>query len=139
MPKPDKMPDCTVFLLAKAFQKAHGLVKKRLKPFGLTNIQHLVLEGLWYQTGATASELGKLLRLDKATLSGVLERMTEAGWIVKEQDVRDKRVVRLYPSKQAVELKSRLVEAREKANQELLFDFSLEEKVLLKRLLRDLI
>jgi len=139
MPKKDTKPDCTVFLLAKAFQKAHGLVKKRLKPFGLTNIQHLVLEGLWYQAGVTASELGKVLRLDKATLSGVLERMDEAGWIIKEQDANDKRVIRLHPSKQADELKTSLIEARQKANEELLVGFNLEEKVLLKRLLRDLI
>jgi DNA-binding MarR family transcriptional regulator len=139
MPVPDTIPDCSVFLLAKAYQRAHGLVKKHLKPFGLTNIQHLVLEGLWYQAGVTASELGKMLRLDKATLSGVLERMADANWIVKEQDTRDKRVIRLYPSRHANALKERLVEARQKANDELLADFNLEEKVLLKRLLRDLI
>ena len=139
MSKSDPIPDCSVFLLAKAYQKAHGLVKKRLKPFGLTNIQHLVLEGLWYQEGVTASELGKMLRLDKATLSGVLERMADAGWIVKEQDTSDKRVIRLYPSHQANALKNRLIAARQKANEELLADFNLEEKVLLKRLLRDLI
>ena len=139
MPKSDTIPDCSVFLLAKAYQKAHGLVKKRLKPFGLTNIQHLVLEGLWYQDGVTASELGKMLRLDKATLSGVLERMADANWVVKEQDTSDKRVIRLYPSQQANALKGRLIEARQKANEELLADFNLEEKVLLKRMLRDLI
>jgi DNA-binding MarR family transcriptional regulator len=139
MSKTDTIPDCSVFLLAKAYQKAHGLVKKRLKPFGLTNIQHLVLEGLWYQAGVTASELGKMLRLDKATLSGVLERMADAGWIVKKQDTNDKRVIRLYPSDQADELKGRLIEARQNANEELLADFNLEEKVLFKRLLRDLI
>lgn len=139
MSKTDPIPDCSVFLLAKAYQKAHGLVKKRLKPFGLTNIQHLVLEGLWHRAGVTASELGKLLRLDKATLSGVLDRMAEAGWIVKEQDASDKRVIRLYPSTQATALKDKLIEARQKANEELLADFSLEERVLFKRLLQDLI
>ena len=59
--KAKKMPDCTIFLLAKAYQKAHADFKKILKPYGLTNLQHLVLEGLWYQEGQTAAELGKLL------------------------------------------------------------------------------
>jgi DNA-binding MarR family transcriptional regulator len=49
----------------------------------LTNLQHLVLEGLWYEAGQTAAELGKMLVMDKATLSGVLDRMSEAGWIEK--------------------------------------------------------
>ena len=72
---PPNLPDCTIFLLAKAYQKAHGDFKKKLKPFKLTNIQHLVLEALWFQEGFTAAALGKFLVLDKATLSGVLDRL----------------------------------------------------------------
>ena len=136
---PEDLPDCTVFLLGKAYQKAHGEFQKRLKPYGLTNMQHLVLEGLWYQEGMTAAELGKVLILDKATLSGVLDRMAEAGWIVKEQAPEDRRVYRLYPSAKANEMKEMLITERRKANAELLSGFTLEEQVLFKRLLRDMI
>ncbi len=133
------LPDCTVFLLGKAYQKAHGDFKKQLKPFGLTNMQHLVLEGLWYKEGMTAAELGKLLILDKATLSGVLERMTEGGWITKTQDPEDKRVNRLFPSDKANKMKSELISLRKTANRDLLSEFNPEEQILLKRFLRDLI
>jgi DNA-binding MarR family transcriptional regulator len=136
---PDDSPDCMVFLLGKAYQKAHGDFKKRLKPYGLTNMQHLVLEGLWYQDGVTASELGRSLILDKATLSGVLERMVDAGWIEKKQDAEDGRVYRLFPSVKANQMKACLVEERKKANEDLLAEFTVEERVLLKRLLRDLL
>lgn len=133
------VPDCTVFLLGKAYQKAHGDFKKKLKPFGLTNMQHLVLEGLWYQEGLTAAELGKVLILDKATLSGVLERMVEGGWIVKRQDPEDKRVLRLFPSKKANEMKTELIGVRRAANENLLAGFTPEEQLLFKRFLKDLI
>lgn len=136
---PEDLPDCTVFLLGKAYQKAHGDFKKRLKPYGLTNMQHLVLEGLWYREGLTASELGKSLILDKATLSGVLDRMVDAGWIKKKQDTEDLRVYRLFPSAKANEMKERLIEERKRANEDLLSDFTMEEQVLLKRLLKDLL
>lgn len=136
---PDNLPDCTVFLLAKAYQKAHGLIQQRLKPFGLTNLQHLVLEGLWYRPGVTAAELGRLLRLDKATLSGVVERMAEGGWLLKREDPGDRRVVRLFPSERAEALKERLIAERRAANAELLSAYTLEERVVLKRLLRDLL
>ncbi len=136
---PEDLPDCTVFLLGKAYQKAHADFQKRLKPYGLTNMQHLVLEGLWYQEGMTAADLGKVLILDKATLSGVLDRMTEAGWIVKEQAPEDRRVYRLYPSAKANEMKEQLIAERRKANAELLSVFTIEEQVLFKRLLRDMI
>lgn len=136
---PEDLPECMVFLLGKAYQKAHGDFKKRLKPYGLTNIQHLVLEGLWYQEGMTAAELCKLLIMDKATVSGVLERMVETGWIEKRQDPDDGRVQHIYPSEKANQYKSVLIEERKKANRQILKKFSVEEQVLFKRLLRDLI
>jgi DNA-binding MarR family transcriptional regulator len=136
---PNNIPDCAIFLLAKAYQAAHGLFKARLQSFELTPMQHLVLEGLWYQEGVTAAELGKLLILDKATLSGVLDRMLESGWIYKLPDPADKRLTRLYPSDKADGLKARLIRLRCDTNVELLKHFSDQEQLLFKRMLRDLI
>ena len=136
---PYDLPDCTVFLLGKAYQKAHGDFQKNLKPYGLTNMQHLVLEGLWYQEGMTATELCKGLVLDKATLSGVLERMVESEWVIKKTDPEDRRVQRIFTSPKANLLKEQLIEERKKANERLLSNFTIEEKIILKRLLRDII
>ncbi len=136
---PEDLPECLVFLLGKAYQKAHGDFKKRLKPYGLTNMQHLVLEGLWYQNGMTATEISKLLRLDKATLSGVLERMIETGWIIREPHPEDGRVHRIFTSSKADSLKYQLIEERKKANKKILARFSPEEREMLRRLLWELI
>ena len=136
---PEDLPECMVFLLGKAYQKAHSDFNKRLRPYGLTNMQHLVLEGLWYQPGMTATELSRLLILDKATLSGVLERMTETGWIIKNPDPEDKRVQRIFPSEQANRLKPELIEKRKESNEDMLELFSPEERILFKRFLRDMI
>ena len=67
--------DCIIFLLAKAYQKAHGDFKKRLQSYGLTPIQHLVIEALWQEDGLSAKDLGQKLIFDGATLSGVLDRL----------------------------------------------------------------
>ena len=132
------LPDCTIFLLAKAYQKAHGRFKEMLKPYGLTNLQHLVLEGLWHESGQTAAELGKMLIMDKATLSGVLDRMSDAGWIEKRPNPDDRRVVQLFTTRRADDQKPELIELRQRANAELLERFSVEEQLLLKRFLWDL-
>ena len=130
--------DCIIFLLAKAYQKAHGNFKKRLHSYGLTPIQHLILEALWRQDGLSASDIGKKLVLDGATLSGVLDRMAAGGWVLKESDEADKRVLRIFLTPKSRELQPRLSEARDRTNEDLLKPFTLEEKVLLKRLLRDM-
>jgi DNA-binding MarR family transcriptional regulator len=136
MMKKDRQPsDCYVYLLSKAYQKGQSLVQKRLKKYGLTNIQYLVLEVLWKMEGITASETGKILSIDKATLSGVIERMVDSQWVIKKQVENDKRVFQLYPSEKATQLKEKLIDERKKANDQLLSDFTLEERVLLRRLL----
>jgi DNA-binding MarR family transcriptional regulator len=130
-----KMPDtnkinseCFIFLLSKVFQKGHHLVKKRLEPFGLTNLQYIVLEILWQEEGLTAIELGRRANIDKATLSGVLDRMNDAGWIEKRRDEQDKRMLRLFPSKKSIRTKKRLKSAREAANKELLDGLAPDER-----------
>jgi len=132
------LPDCFTFMLAKAYQRAHGHFRKTLEPFGITNIQHAVLEGLWYEDGQTATELGQLLVLDKATLSGVLTRMEESGWVERRPDSADGRVMRIFSSPQADAVRDELIAARETADKEILSRYSLEEQLLFKRFLMDL-
>ena len=80
----------------------------------------------------------KKLVLDGATLSGVLDRLASGGWVLKKSDRADKRVQRIFLTKKSRELKPRLSEARNQTNEDLLKPFTLEEKVLLKRFLRDM-
>ncbi len=131
-------PECMIFLLSKAYQKGQSLVQKRLRPYGLTNIQYVVLEVLWYTDGLTGIELGKHLMIDKATLSGVLDRMSEAGWIDKRTDDKDRRAIRIYPTQRANEMRDTLVTERQEANEELLTGFTVEERVLLRRFLLEM-
>jgi DNA-binding MarR family transcriptional regulator len=130
--------DCIVFLLAKAYQKAHATLRRNLADYGLTPIQILVLEALRQEEGVSAGELGKKLVLDSATLSGVLDRLAERGWIVKETDSSDRRSLKLYLGDRANEFAEPLSEVRGKVNEEVMSGLTFEERVLLKRLLRDL-
>jgi DNA-binding MarR family transcriptional regulator len=130
--------DCIVFLLAKAYQRAHGNFRQHLFPYELTPVQHLILEALWEEEGLSAGDIGKRLALDNATLSGILDRMTEKGWLIKAADEMDKRFIRVHLTEKAKTLRSTLISERQGANEEILKGLSLEEKVLLKRLLKDI-
>ncbi|MCF8066321.1 MAG: MarR family transcriptional regulator [Desulfarculaceae bacterium] len=130
--------ECYVFLLSKAYQKGHRLVQARLKPYGLTNLQYVILETLWARPGASAAELGKDLTIDKATISGALERMGEGGWLEKRPDPDDGRTMRLFASAKADGLRGELTAQRQEANRELLAGLGSEERLLLGRMLKDL-
>ncbi|MCA1988860.1 MAG: MarR family transcriptional regulator [Desulfarculus sp.] len=134
----ESFEDCIVFQLAKAYQRAHGILKEHLRPYGLTSVQRLILGVLEEEDGLAAGEIGQRLVLDSATLSGILERMADNGWISKEPDPNDRRVVRIFTTAKAKGLVNELRQAVIDSNQAVLSPLSLEEKILLKRLLRDL-
>jgi DNA-binding MarR family transcriptional regulator len=104
----------------------------------LTPIQTLVLDAISEGDGPSASEIGKRLLLDNATISGVLDRLADGGWIVKQTDERDRRALRIFPSPKALDSCAQVIAARDEANDHILAQLTLEEKVLLKRLLRDI-
>jgi DNA-binding MarR family transcriptional regulator len=130
--------DCIVFLLAKAYQKAHSAFKQKLAPFGITPVQHLILVVLAEKDYVSPAEISDQIAMDAATLSGVLERMTEAGLIKKEENPEDRRSIRVSLTSRAKKMREDLAEQRKAINEELTARLSLEERLLLKRLLKDL-
>lgn len=130
--------DCILYLLAKAYQKAYACFKKRLQEYGLTPVQSLVVLAISEAEGLPAKELGKRLLLDNATLSGVLDRLSESGWITKGPADDDRRFLQLHLSDKARGLVASLIGERDEANREILGGLRMEEQMLLKRLLKDL-
>lgn len=129
--------DNIVFLLAKAHQRAQGVLKGYLQTLGLTPMQCLFLESLLEEDGLSVGEIGRRISLDTATLAGILDRLVTAGWVRREADPVDGRVARVFLAEKALGVIADLAAAIERTNDELLSGFSLEEKLLLKRFLRD--
>jgi len=127
-----------LFILAKANQRVHGIFKGRLQPFGLTPMQGLILHALYEEDGLVAGEIGRRLQLDSATLSGVLERMTEAGWIVKQPDHDDRRLVHINLTARALTLRDEFLKEIAAVNNAVMASFRMEEGLLLERMLKDL-
>jgi DNA-binding MarR family transcriptional regulator len=126
-----------VFLLAKAHQRAQGVLKGYLQTFGLTPMQCLFMESLWEEDGLSVGDIGRRIALDTATLAGILDRMVTAGWVRREADPTDGRVARVYLTEKAQAAIDGLTSCIDHTNNELMNNFSLEEKLLFKRFLRD--
>ena len=127
-----------VFLVAKAHQRSQAVLKGHLQAFGLTPMQCLFMESLWEEDGLSVGEIGRRIVLDTATLAGILDRMVTAGWVRRETDPDDGRVARVYQTEKAQAAIIDLAAVMERTNNELLNNFSLEEKLLFKRFLRDI-
>lgn len=115
-----EIDECVIFALGKAYQRAHGELKRRLRPLGLTVPQYSVLAGLWEQDGRTAAQLRERLVMDSATLTGVLDRLERSDLVVRSPDEKDRRLVRLRLTKAGTALREEVQRTVAELNAELL-------------------
>ncbi len=67
-----------------------------LAELGLTYPQYLVLVTLWTGDGLTVGELGRRLDLESSTLTPLIKRLENNGFLVRTRDKADERRVRVH-------------------------------------------
>ena len=81
------------FPLYAAARHVTGLYTPVLKPLGLTYTQYLVFLVLWERDGIPVGEICDKLMLDCGTLSPLLKKMEQAGYVERKRSADDDRVV----------------------------------------------
>jgi MarR family transcriptional regulator, organic hydroperoxide resistance regulator len=79
-----------LYACSKEVAKAY---RDKLAPFGITYPQYLILSVLWDQDYRSVTEIGQELQLDSGTLTPMLKRLEEAGWIIRSRHKPDERRV----------------------------------------------
>ena len=88
-----KLANQLCFPLYAASRNVIGLYTPRLKPLGLTYTQYIVMLGLWEKDALSVGELCDRLMLDNGTLSPLLKKMQQAGYVERKRSEEDDRVV----------------------------------------------
>ena len=88
-----KLVNQLCFPLYAAARHVTGLYTPVLKPLGLTYTQYIVFLVLWEKDGQPVGEIGERLLLDNGTLSPLLKKMEQAGYVRRERSREDERVV----------------------------------------------
>ena len=65
--------------------------EKKLKQFGITYSQYLVLLTLWEENPQTLNSIGRHLDLSSNTLTPLQKRLEQSGWVKRERQQSDKR------------------------------------------------
>lgn len=121
-----------------AYRLAHAInleLDRRLRAIGLTSSQWRVLMALWKREGRSQAELQGLLELEKATITGLLQRMAAQGWVERRADANDKRMQRVFLTERSRALAPTAAAVVEAVNEQVLAGFSEDERAFFQRLL----
>ena len=88
-----KLKNQLCFPLYAAARNVTNLYTPYLRPLGLTYTQYIAFLALWAGDGITVGELCETLMLDNGTISPLLKKMQQAGYIERTRSERDDRVV----------------------------------------------
>ena len=90
-----KLANQLCFPLYAAARNVTSLYTPWLKPLGLTYTQYIVFLVLWEKDGISVSEIGERLMLDNGTLSPLLKKMEQAGYVERRRCRKDDRIVEI--------------------------------------------
>lgn len=89
-PRLDNQLCFAIYGAAHAFNRAY---KPLLEPLGLTYPQYLVMMVLWEEDAQAVKAIGERLGLDSGTLSPLLKRLQQTGYVARARSPDDERQV----------------------------------------------
>jgi DNA-binding MarR family transcriptional regulator len=124
----------SVYALSRLITKAY---QPLLDALGVTYPQYLVLLLLWEHESLTVKELGEKLLLDSGTLTPLLKRMEQRGWLSRRRATHDERsvIATLLPAGRALEQQAQEIPTKLSA----CFGMSVEQITELRQHLQPLI
>ncbi|EIW88578.1 transcriptional regulator [Alishewanella agri BL06] len=86
------LPQQVCFALYSANNAMMRLYRPLLQPFDLTYPQYVVLLALWQQDKISLGQLGAATLFDSGTLTPLVKKLEQKGWLQRVSDASDERV-----------------------------------------------
>ena len=85
-----------LFALGEVQRLMRAYADKEAARYGITRAQWAVLAKVERSEGLKQTELAELLEMQPITLTRLIDKLCDAGWIERRGDTADRRVNRLY-------------------------------------------
>ena len=124
-----------------AFREFHDALWRgeELRPWleaDLTMPQLKALMVICGRNGVSGRDLGYALGVGPSTVSALVDRLVERGWVRREEDADDRRIVRAIPTPEGADLVARLRTVRRERLARLLAHVADDDLILVTRALR---
>lgn len=100
---------------------------QKLAEHGLTAAQVYALNYLFREDGLTQVELARYLGIGTVAVSGLIDRLEAANWVIRKPDTRDRRSNRIWLLPAAAEKKHALQDSGNAVNQASMAGLSSDE------------
>ena len=88
--------DCIFYQISKTSQFARKFLTEKIKDTDVTVGQGVVLNFLFEENGITINDLAAKTIIDNATMTGLIDRLEQAGLIERKKDPRDRRAYLIH-------------------------------------------
>ena len=112
-------------LLAKQVEASFSL---KLEKLNMTIAQWVVLRSLYERESTSLGELAEIINLDDSSLSRMVERLVQKGFVIREIDSKNRRAVKLRLTPQSTELVPKLAIQADENDVEFFKDISEKRK-----------
>ena len=123
------------FLLGMICRAQRGKMSEALTEIGLYAGQEMFLWQLWRQDGLTQSQMVERMCVQPPTVSKMLDRLEKAGLVKRRPDSEDIRISRVYLTEQGHRSQRAVRDIWTSIEQRLIEGLTLEERIVLRRLL----
>ncbi len=130
--------DCLCFQVGRVARKMSRITREKVTQYGLTTAQFFLLNALYEEDGILISALASKVALDKATLTGLLDRLERDDLTERRSDPGDRRAIRVHLTAKAEGLRAELTELYHDNNGMFLSLLSQEEKEVFERVVNKL-
>ena len=139
MPKNRFVDDYLSYLLGRASHAVYKAFDAQVKAAGLSSLEWRVLATLADGDGLTIGDLAREVLALQPTLTKLIQRMEQNGWVEIGADATDARRTLVHETKQGRAVVMRLVRAAKAHERDTLKGFSEREVATLKKILRALV
>lgn len=119
--------ECICFQLGKTVRQVTKVYRNEIASHKLTHGQFFMIVAIMEEEGLLPSELADKTSQDRATTTGLLDRLQKDGWIERRSDRNDRRSLRIFLTPEARNKKDDILNLFEKTNQKFLNCFSRKE------------
>ena len=132
-----KLENQLCFPLYAASREIIKKYRPHLEKLDLTYTQYITMMVLWEHEEMNVKELGKHLYLDSGTLTPVLKKLEQKGYITRKRDKKDERVLNVAATPGGMQLREKALEVPKKIAESM--DFAQEDATKLHEILYKLI